>query len=80
MAEPTAGAGARSLRWPHPRAVTECAPRPTGPHSAMRRHPLRNANRSVRTLAVGERHDRELIRLVGRRTITLEQGRVVEVA
>jgi hypothetical protein len=25
-------------------------------------------------------HDRELIRLVGRRTITLDQGRVVEVS
>jgi ABC-type ATPase involved in cell division len=24
-------------------------------------------------------HDRELIRLVGRRTVTLDQGRVVEV-
>jgi len=25
-------------------------------------------------------HDRELIRLVGRRTVTLDQGKVVEVA
>ena len=63
MAEPTAGAGARSLRWPHLRAVTECAPRPTGPHIAMRHTRCDNANRSVRTLANGQRHDRELIRL-----------------
>ena len=32
------------------------------------------------TTVVVATHDRELIRLVGRRTITLEQGRVVEVA
>ncbi len=32
------------------------------------------------TTVVVATHDRELIRLVGRRTITLDQGRVVEVA
>ena len=40
---------------------------------------LREVNASGTTVVVAT-HDRELIRLVGRRTITLEQGRVVEIA
>jgi cell division transport system ATP-binding protein len=40
---------------------------------------LREANSGGTTVVVAT-HDRELIRLVGRRTITLDQGRVVEVA
>ena len=40
---------------------------------------LREINAGGTTVLVAT-HDRELIRLVGRRTITLEQGRVVEVA
>ena len=40
---------------------------------------LREINAGGATVLVAT-HDRELIRLVGRRTITLEQGRVVEVA
>jgi cell division transport system ATP-binding protein len=40
---------------------------------------LREINAGGTTVVVAT-HDRELIRLVGRRTITLEQGRVVEVA
>ena len=40
---------------------------------------LREVNASGTTVVVAT-HDRELIRLVGRRTVTLEQGRVVEVA
>jgi cell division transport system ATP-binding protein len=39
---------------------------------------LREINASSTTVLVAT-HDRELIRLVGRRTITLDQGRVVEV-
>ena len=40
---------------------------------------LREVNAGGTTVLVAT-HDRELIRLVGRRTITLEQGRMVEVA
>ena len=40
---------------------------------------LREVNAGGTTVLVAT-HDRELIRLVGRRTVTLEQGRVVEVA
>ena len=40
---------------------------------------LREINAGRTTVLVAT-HDRELIRLVGRRTITLEQGKVVEVA
>ncbi|OFW17009.1 MAG: cell division ATP-binding protein FtsE [Acidobacteria bacterium RIFCSPLOWO2_02_FULL_67_21] len=40
---------------------------------------LREINSGGTTVLVAT-HDRELIRLVGRRTITLDQGRVVEVA
>ncbi|HEY6360770.1 MAG TPA: cell division ATP-binding protein FtsE [Vicinamibacterales bacterium] len=40
---------------------------------------LRDVNAGGTTVVVAT-HDRELIRLVGRRTITLEQGRIVEVA
>ena len=40
---------------------------------------LREINAGGTTVVVAT-HDRELIRLVGRRTITLEQGRVVEAA
>jgi cell division transport system ATP-binding protein len=40
---------------------------------------LREVNAGGTTVVVAT-HDRELIRLVGRRTVTLEQGRVVEVA
>ena len=40
---------------------------------------LREVNAGGTTVLVAT-HDRELIRLVGRRTITLDQGRVVEVA
>jgi cell division transport system ATP-binding protein len=40
---------------------------------------LREVNAGGTTVLVAT-HDRELIRLVGRRTITLEQGRVAEVA
>jgi putative ABC transport system ATP-binding protein len=40
---------------------------------------LREVNAGGTTVLVAT-HDRELIRLVGRRTITLEQGRIVEVA
>jgi cell division transport system ATP-binding protein len=40
---------------------------------------LREINAGGTTVLVAT-HDRELIRLVGRRTITLEQGKVVEVA
>ena len=40
---------------------------------------LREINAGGTTVLVAT-HDRELIRLVGRRTITLDQGRVVEVA
>lgn len=40
---------------------------------------LREVNAGGTTVVVAT-HDRELIRLVGRRTITLDQGRVVEVA
>lgn len=40
---------------------------------------LREVNGNGTTVVVAT-HDRELIRLVGRRTITLDQGRVVEVA
>src|SRR5918996_4476606 len=40
---------------------------------------LREVNARGTTVLVAT-HDRELIRLVGRRTITLDQGRVVEVA
>jgi cell division transport system ATP-binding protein len=40
---------------------------------------LREVNASGTTVVVAT-HDRELIRLVGRRTVTLDQGRVVEVA
>jgi len=40
---------------------------------------LREINAGGTTVVVAT-HDRELIRLVGRRTITLDQGRVVEVA
>jgi cell division transport system ATP-binding protein len=40
---------------------------------------LREVNASGTTVLVAT-HDRELIRLVGRRTVTLDQGRVVEVA
>jgi cell division transport system ATP-binding protein len=40
---------------------------------------LREANSGGTTVVVAT-HDRELIRLVGRRTITLDQGRMVEVA
>jgi cell division transport system ATP-binding protein len=39
---------------------------------------LREINAGGTTVLVAT-HDRELIRLVGRRTITLDQGRVVEV-
>jgi cell division transport system ATP-binding protein len=39
---------------------------------------LREVNAGGTTVVVAT-HDRELIRLVGRRTITLDQGRVVEV-
>ena len=35
-AEPTAGAGARSVSWPHVRAVTKMAPRPPASHDARR--------------------------------------------
>jgi cell division transport system ATP-binding protein len=38
---------------------------------------LREVNGRGTTVVVAT-HDRELIRLVGRRTITLDQGRVVE--
>ena len=40
---------------------------------------LREVNASGTTVLVAT-HDRELIRLVGRRTVTLDQGRVVEMA
>ena len=40
---------------------------------------LREVNAGGTTVLVAT-HDRELIRLVGRRTITLDQGRVVEIA
>jgi len=40
---------------------------------------LREVNASGTTVVVAT-HDRELIRLVGRRTVTLDQGKVVEVA
>ena len=40
---------------------------------------LREVNAGGTTVLVAT-HDRELIRLVGRRTITLDQGRMVEVA
>jgi cell division transport system ATP-binding protein len=40
---------------------------------------LRQVNADGTTVLVAT-HDRELIRLVGRRTVTLDQGRVVEVA
>jgi cell division transport system ATP-binding protein len=40
---------------------------------------LREVNAGGTTVLVAT-HDRELIRLVGRRTVTLEQGRIVEVA
>ena len=40
---------------------------------------LREVNAGGTTVVVAT-HDRELIRLVGRRTITLDQGRIVEVA
>jgi cell division transport system ATP-binding protein len=40
---------------------------------------LREVNAGGTTVLVAT-HDRELIRLVGRRTVTLDQGRVVEVA
>jgi cell division transport system ATP-binding protein len=40
---------------------------------------LREVNAGGTTVLVAT-HDRELIRLVGRRTVTLEQGKVVEVA
>ena len=40
---------------------------------------LREVNAAGTTVLVAT-HDRELIRLVGRRTVTLDQGRVVEVA
>jgi cell division transport system ATP-binding protein len=40
---------------------------------------LREVNAGGTTVVVAT-HDRELIRLVGRRTITLDHGRVVEVA
>ena len=40
---------------------------------------LREVNAGGTTVLVAT-HDRELIRLVGRRTVTLEQGRVVEMA
>ena len=40
---------------------------------------LREVNAGGTTVLVAT-HDRELIRLVGRRTVTLDQGRVVEMA
>jgi cell division transport system ATP-binding protein len=40
---------------------------------------LREVNAGGTTVVVAT-HDRELIRLVGRRTITLDQGRIVEIA
>ncbi len=40
---------------------------------------LREANAAGTTVVVAT-HDRELIRLVGRRTVTLDQGKVVEIA
>jgi cell division transport system ATP-binding protein len=40
---------------------------------------LREVNAGGTTVVVAT-HDRELIRLVGRRTVTLDQGRIVEVA
>jgi cell division transport system ATP-binding protein len=40
---------------------------------------LREINAGGTTVLVAT-HDRELIRLVGRRTITLDSGRVVEIA
>ena len=40
---------------------------------------LREINAGGTTVVVAN-HDRELIRLVGRRTVTLDQGRIVEVA
>jgi cell division transport system ATP-binding protein len=40
---------------------------------------LREINAGGTTVVVAT-HDRELIRLVGRRTVTLDQGRIVEVA
>ena len=40
---------------------------------------LREVNASGTTVVVAT-HDRELIRLVGRRTVTLDQGKVVEIA
>jgi cell division transport system ATP-binding protein len=40
---------------------------------------LREVNASGATVVVAT-HDRELIRLVGRRTVTLDQGKVVEIA
>jgi cell division transport system ATP-binding protein len=40
---------------------------------------LREINAGGTTVLVAT-HDRELIRLVGRRTVTLDQGRVVEIA
>jgi cell division transport system ATP-binding protein len=40
---------------------------------------LREVNAGGTTVVVAT-HDRELIRLVGRRTVTLEQGKVVEIA
>ena len=40
---------------------------------------LREINAGGTTVVVAT-HDRELIRLVGRRTITLDQGKIVEVA
>jgi len=40
---------------------------------------LREINAGGTTVVIAT-HDRELIRLVGRRTVTLDQGRIVEVA
>ena len=40
---------------------------------------LREVNAGGTTVLVAT-HDRELIRLVGRRTVTLDQGRIVEIA
>ena len=40
---------------------------------------FRSVNAGGTTVLVAT-HDRELIRLVGRRTVTLDQGRIVEVA
>ena len=59
------------------------ADEPTGNLDPDLSHEIMNLFREINargTTVVVATHDRELIRRVGRRTITLEQGRIVEVA